>query len=187
MTDTGTDSAGHEAADSPGPGRGVPASVTLGLFLAWALHDAEELWSYRAWHRDGLPGLPEALRRRTERTTPGDFGRAVGVMAVLVGAAALEGRRTAGRSAVYQGALHAYGVHGLAHLAQAAALRRPTPGAPTSPLFVVSFTWWARGRLRRAGVLRPTGPRDVLVAALSAGATTVLAHGMARRPHRARR
>ncbi len=45
-------------------------------------------------------------------------------------------------------------------LAQAAAVRGYTPGPATTPLVVLPFTLWARaGRLRRAGLLRPTPPR----------------------------
>ncbi len=42
-------------------------------------------------------------------------------------------------------------------------MRGDPPGAATSPLVVVPFTLWARGRLRRAGVLRATRPRDPAV------------------------
>ncbi|MCF2435573.1 HXXEE domain-containing protein [Streptomyces thinghirensis] len=47
------------------------------------------------------------------------------------------GRLTGGRSAAYQTALNAFGLHGLVHLAQAALVRGYTPGAATSPLVVV--------------------------------------------------
>ncbi|TWD14145.1 hypothetical protein FB570_11557 [Streptomyces sp. T12] len=66
-------------------------------------------------------------------------------------------------------------------MAQAAAVRGYTTGSVTSPLLVVPFTLCTRGRLRGAGVLRPTRPRDLAVGLAAAAAATVAAHGMARR------
>ncbi|NEC38503.1 HXXEE domain-containing protein, partial [Streptomyces rubrogriseus] len=86
-----------------------------------------------------------------------------------------------GRSATYQTALNAFGLHGLVHLAQAGLVRGYTPGAATSPLIVIPFTLWARSRLRRAGVLRATRPRDLALGLGFAGAATVAAHTVARR------
>ncbi|MFE9058403.1 HXXEE domain-containing protein [Streptomyces mutabilis] len=173
--------------NSPGDEK-VGAAVTLGLLAAWALHDAEELATVPGWWRRELPALrerfpnvPEAVWRRAGPVDGREFAVAVGAMAALVAAASAAGRLTGGRSATYQAALNAFGLHGLVHLAQAALVRGCTPGAATSPLVVVPFTLWARHRLRRAGVLRATRPRDLAVGLGFAGAATAGAHAVARR------
>ncbi|MFH9724475.1 HXXEE domain-containing protein [Streptomyces sp. NPDC017254] len=167
---------------------GVDALATYGLFLAWAVHDVEELAFGPRWLRENVPllrerfpGVPEAVWRAAESVDEREFTLAVGVMAAVVGAAAVAGARSGGRSAFYQGALNGFGLHGLVHLAQAAAVRGVTPGSVTSPLVVVPFTLWARGRLRRAGVLRPSGLLDVVAGLGVAAGATVLAHAVARR------
>ncbi|MFD7975940.1 HXXEE domain-containing protein [Streptomyces sp. NPDC059071] len=166
----------------------INSLVTYGLFAAWALHDAEEVVYGPRWIRENLPELrerfpdaPEAVWRALGSVDEREFRAAVGVMAAIVASAAVAGRRSGGRSAFYQGALNGFGLHGLVHLAQAAAVRGVTPGSVTSPLLVIPFTLWARGRLRRAGVLRPTRGRDVVTGLVLAGGATALAHTVARR------
>ncbi|MFE5598978.1 HXXEE domain-containing protein [Streptomyces coelicoflavus] len=166
----------------------VEGAVTLGLLAAWALHDLEELATVPGWWRRNLPalrerypGVPEAVWRRAGSLDGREFAVAVGAMAAVVASASVAGRLTGGRSATYQTALNAFGLHGLVHLAQAGLVRGYTPGAATSPLIVVPFTLWARHRLRRAGVLRATRPRDLAVGLGFAGAATVGAHAVARR------
>ncbi|NWF28888.1 HXXEE domain-containing protein [Streptomyces sp. PKU-EA00015] len=162
--------------------------VTYGLLAAWVLHDAEELATGPRWLRENVPVLrrrfpqaPERVWRAMDAVDEREFAAAVGVMAAIVGSAAVAGHRSGGRSGFYQGALDGFGLHGLVHLAQAAAVRGYTPGSVTSPLIVVPFTLWARGRLRRAGVLRPARARDAALGlALAAGATAV-SHLIARR------
>ncbi|MFD7231245.1 HXXEE domain-containing protein [Streptomyces sp. NPDC059881] len=165
----------------------VNSLATYGLFAAWALHDAEELATGPRWIRENLPVLrerfpdaPESLWGLMESVDEREFAVAVGAMATIVGAAAVAGRRSGGRSGFYQGALGGFGLHGLVHLGQAAAFRGYTPDSATSALLVVPFTLWARGRLRRAGVLRPTRPRDVLTGLATAAAATVVSHAVAR-------
>ncbi|MFE9775716.1 HXXEE domain-containing protein [Streptomyces sp. NPDC005931] len=166
----------------------VGAAVTLGLFAAWAVHDAEDLATLAGWLRrtvpelrERFPGVPKRVWREAENCDRRDFTAAMGVMAVIVAAASAAGRWSRGRSAFHQCALEGSGLHGLVHVAQAVAVRGHTPGSATSPLLVVPFALRARGRLRRAGVLRPTRPRDLAVAP-AAGAATVAAHAVARRP-----
>jgi hypothetical protein len=166
----------------------VEGAVTLGLLAAWALHDLEELATVPGWWRRNLPSLrerypavPEAVWRRAGAVDGREFPVAVGAMAAVVASASVAGALTGGRSAAYQTALGAFGLHGLVHLAQAGLVRGYTPGSATSPLIVVPFTLWARRRLRRAGVLRATRPRDLAVGLGLAGAATVAAHGVARR------
>ncbi|MGW4163678.1 HXXEE domain-containing protein [Streptomyces sp. NPDC004788] len=162
--------------------------VTYGLFAAWALHDAEEVAFGPRWMRENLPRLrerfpavPEPVWQALGTVDDREFRAAVAVMAVIVGSAAVAGGRSGGRSAFYQGALNGFGLHGLVHLAQAAAVRGVTPGSVTSPLVVIPFTLWARGRLRRAGGLRPTRGRDVVAGLAIAAGATVVSHAVARK------
>ncbi|MFD7663375.1 HXXEE domain-containing protein [Streptomyces sp. NPDC059788] len=166
----------------------VPPAVTFGLLVAWALHDAEEVAFGPRWMRNHLPelrkrfpGVPERLWRALEGVDQREFTVAVGIMAAIVAAASVQGHRTGGRSAFFQGAVDGFGLHGLVHLAQAAAVRGYTPGSVTSPLIVVPYAVWARGRLRRAGRLRPTDVRGMVGGLATAGAATVLSHFVARR------
>ncbi len=92
-------------------------------------------------------------------------------MGVIVGAAAVAGARSGGRSAFCQGAVDGFGLHGLVHLARAAAVRGRTPGSVTSPLVVP--------------VLRPARARDAVAGLALAAGATVVAHGAGRRPARA--
>ncbi|MER6977927.1 HXXEE domain-containing protein [Streptomyces carpinensis] len=163
-------------------------AVTFGLLAAWALHDVEELAMLPGWLRRNTPVLrerfpvvPEAVWRRAGSMEGREFAVAVGLVGAVVATVSAAGHATGGRSAVYQTALNGFGLHGLVHLAQAAAVRGYTPGAATSPVLVVPFTLWARGRLRRAGVLRPTRPRDVALGLGFAAATAVASHAVARR------
>ncbi|MEW2417291.1 HXXEE domain-containing protein [Streptomyces sp. NPDC046866] len=164
------------------------AAATLGLLAAWAVHDTEEALTVGRWSRERVPVLRARHPRVPERIWQGlgsvngrQFTAAAAVVALVVGAAAADGYRTGGRSAFYQASLNAFGLHGLVHLGQAAATRGYTPGVATSPLLVVPFTLWARGRLRRAGVLRPTRPRDAAVGLAVAAATAAAGHTVARR------
>lgn len=74
-----------------------------------------------------------------------------------------------------------FGLHGLVHLAQAAAVRDYTSGSVTPLLIVIPYAVWARGRLRRAGRLRPADVRGAVSGAAMAGAATALSHFVARR------
>ncbi|MGW7333961.1 HXXEE domain-containing protein [Streptomyces sp. NPDC054840] len=168
-----------------------PGAVTLGLLAAWTVHDLEEVATMARWSRTRVPalrerhpGVPDRIWRSLE-VDGREFATAVAVMGLVVAAASADGYRTGGRSAFYQASLNGFGLHGLVHLAQAAATRGYTPGVVTSPLLVVPFTLWARGRLRRAGVLRPTRPRDIVSGLALAGAATAVSHAVARRIHRA--
>ncbi|MGD3108032.1 HXXEE domain-containing protein [Streptomyces sp. YGL11-2] len=170
------------------PVGGVAPAVTLGLFAAWALHDAEEVAFGPRWVRENVPALrkrfprvPERAWRALEGVTEREFAAAVGVMGAIVAAAAVRGHRTGGRSAFFQSTLDGFGLHGLLHLAQAAATRGYTPGSATSPVIVIPFTLWARGRLRRAGRLRPATAGSAVRGVAVAGAATVVSHAVARR------
>ncbi len=183
------DDTGNQTVTTTGKtGGAVTAAATYGLFAAWALHDAEELLTLPRWVRTRVPELREAapwvpgrVWRALEAVDEREFAVAVGVVGAMVASAAVAGARSGGRSPAYQTVLNGFGLHGLVHLAQAAAVRGYTPGAVTSPLLVVPFTLWARGRLRRAGVLRPARTGEVLAGLAWAGAAAGAAHVVARR------
>ncbi|MFJ9712524.1 HXXEE domain-containing protein [Streptomyces sp. NPDC101234] len=168
------------------------ADVTLGLPAAWTVHDLEEVATVPGWARERVPVLrqrfprvPERMWQLMESTDGGEFAVAVAGMAVVTAAAAAaDGYRTGGRSPFYQAALNGFGLHGLVQLARAATMRGYTPGAVTSPLLVIPFTLWARGRLRGAGVLRPTRPREAVQGPALAAVATVGSHLAARQPVR---
>lgn len=167
--------------------RDVGPSVTFGLMAAWALHDLEEVATVPRWvHsrvpelRERFPQVPHAIWRRLESVDGREFVIAVLAVGLVVAAAAADGHRTGGRSAFYQGVLDGFGLHGVVHLAQAAAVRGYTPGSVTSPLVVIPFAVWARRRIRQAGATRPTRPRDALLALALAASATAGAHVLAR-------
>lgn len=166
----------------------VSAAVTYGLLAAWVLHDAEELATGPRWVRENAPRLrkrfpevPERAWRSLESVGEREFAIAVAAVGAAVVAAAAAGHRTGGRSGFYQKALDGFGLHGLLHLAQAAAVRGYTPGSVTSPLLVIPFTLWARRRLGRAGVLMPFSVGSALRGLALAGVATAASHAVAHR------
>lgn len=176
----------------------VGPAVTLGLLAAWMLHDAEEVAMVPRWTKERVPeirqrvtGVPDQIWDRLESIDGREFATAVALVGVIMAGAAVDGKRTGGRSALYQSALNGFGLHGVAHLAQAAAVRGYTPGVLTSPTLVIPFTLWARSRLREAGVLRPTRARDTVTSLAFAAVAAGVSHAVARRlvhrrPHPAR-
>ncbi|MEV0587868.1 HXXEE domain-containing protein [Nonomuraea sp. NPDC050310] len=134
----------------------MTAALTWGLLGAWMVHDAEELATMAGWLERHHPELAERypwLNLSQERVNT-----AIGLMGVVVAAAAADGARTGGRSAFFQAAVAGFGLHGLTHLAQAAVARGYTPGVVTAPLVVLPYSAWAWRRLKRDGLLRPGRP-----------------------------
>jgi hypothetical protein len=146
----------------------IPPAVAWGLLVAWAVHDAEELlttptWVARARPRleRRLPAVPPAV---WDLLSPGraHAALAIGLVGTVVAAAAADGARTGGRSAFFQAVLDGFGAHAAGHLASAAVTGGYTPGLATAPTVVVPFAWWARRRLRAAGVPRAAVPTAAL-------------------------
>jgi Protein of unknown function with HXXEE motif len=142
-------------------------AISLGLFAAWAAHDAEEWLTFSGQSAEMMKRapswvpLPEDLRRTG--ITQAHFETSLMVMAGLMAAAAVAGARTGGRSRLFQWTLDAYGLHGIGHIASAVLLRRYTSGSATSPLVVIPFWLWARRALAAEGVpLREVKPLSVL-------------------------
>ena len=169
----------------------VPAAATWGLLAAWAVHDLEELVAIPGWSRRARPRLRRALPWVPERVwdrldvSPAHNAAAIGLMGVVVAAAAADGARTGGRSGFYQTVLLGFGAHAVVHVAQSAATRGYTPGAVTAPLVVVPFSLWAWSRLRAAGVPAARGGGPAAMAALPAALGAV--HGLAALLTRGRR
>lgn len=142
-------------------------TIALGLFAAWAAHDAEE-WATMA------PGSAELLGRvpawvplpddlRTQGVTQAQVDVALATMAGLVAAASLAGAHTGGRSRLFQWTLDTFGLHGFGHLAGALLARRYTTGSVTSALVVIPYWLWARRALSDEGVpLRSVRPLSAL-------------------------
>jgi hypothetical protein len=163
----------------------LPPAMTWGLFLAWAVHDAEELATMPGWVeragprlRTRFPWVPDRAWDRL-RMTPAQAGIAIGAMGGLMAAASARGARTGGRSPFYQAALAGFGLHAGTHVAQAVATRGYTPGLVTAPLVVAPFSIWAWRRLGTAGVPR-SGGTSAAVAAVLLPVAAVAVHAAAR-------
>lgn len=128
----------------------VPAS----LLLSFAANDGEELLTMAATTGDVIARLPAPLRHRLAGVSPSQRHVAVGVavVALLYSAAAVDGVRTAGRGRLYQDIQRVFGLHGYFHVAASLLTRGYTSGVATSPTVVLPVWWWARRRLRDAGV-----------------------------------
>ncbi|WP_405758501.1 HXXEE domain-containing protein [Streptomyces sp. NBC_01420] len=150
---------------------GVSGAVTWGLLAAWAANDLEEIATMAGWLRtarpklkDRLPWVPDRVWERADLTQR-EVNTAIGIMGVLVAAAAADGARTGGRSAFFRTTLAGFGLHGVVHLAQSAAYGGYTPGVATSPTVVVPYSLWALRRLRAAGI--PVGGARATAAGLA--------------------
>ena len=148
-----------------------------GLFLAWAVHDAEEWFTIGPWSRNRATGaLPSPVARVVPWAARGVSDRwahvAIVAMGALIGGVSLLGLRTKGASAIYRASVEAFGFHGLGHLALSAVARGYTPGIATTPITVLPYAVWTSRRLtRRYG---PLG-RHVRVLGLAGGVASLAA------------
>jgi hypothetical protein len=129
--------------------------ATAGLFVAWMVHDLEELATMTDTSRTMLQQLPDWMpvpdSIRQQGLTTRYLVTGIATIGLIVAAAAVRGYRTQGRSAFYQNTLLAFGVHGLGHLAVSLLTRGYTSGVATAPL-VLLFWLWATRALEEAGV-----------------------------------
>jgi Protein of unknown function with HXXEE motif len=129
--------------------------ATAGLFVAWMVHDLEELATMTDTSRTLLQQLPDWMpvpdSIRQQGLTTRYLVTGIATIGLIVAAAAVRGYRTQGRSAFYQNTLLAFGVHGLGHLAVSLLTRGYTSGVATAPL-VLLFWLWATRALEEAGV-----------------------------------
>lgn len=142
--------------------------VSAGLFAAWAVHDAEEVVTAAGSSRDlarrapAWVPIPQDIRR--DGFSQRHVNTAIGIMAAFMGAAALDGARSGGRSWFFQTVLRGFGWHGIGHLASAALTRRYTFGVATAPVVVIPYWLWARRELARDGIpLRPVDAGPVVI------------------------
>ncbi|MFB8088683.1 HXXEE domain-containing protein [Streptomyces sp. NPDC055992] len=150
---------------------GVSGAVTWGLLAAWAANDLEEIATMAGWLRTArprlrkrLPWVPDRVWDRADLSQR-EVNTAIGLMGVVVAAAAADGARTGGRSVFFRTALAGFGLHGVVHMAQSAAYGGYTPGVATSPTVVVPYSLWALRRLRAAGI--PVGGARATAAGLT--------------------
>jgi hypothetical protein len=129
--------------------------ATAGLFVAWMVHDLEELATMTDTSRTLLQQLPDwtpvPASIRQHGLTTRYLATGIATIGLIVGAAAVRGYRTQGRSAFYQNTLFAFGLHGFGHLVLSLMTRGYTSGVATAPT-VVLFWLWATQALQRAGV-----------------------------------
>jgi Protein of unknown function with HXXEE motif len=129
--------------------------ATAGLFVAWLIHDLEELATMGDTSRILLQKLPDWMpvssSIRQQGLTTSYLATGIATIGLIVAAAAIRGYRTQGRSAFYQNTLLAFGLHGLGHLALSVLTGGYTSGVATVPV-VVLFWLWATRVLERAGV-----------------------------------
>ncbi|MEV5605905.1 HXXEE domain-containing protein [Streptomyces sp. NPDC052299] len=159
--------------------------MTWGLLAAWAANDLEEIATMAGWHRTARPRLRKRLPwvpdRVWDRAAPSqrEVNAAIGLMGVLIAAAAADGARTGGRSPFFRTVLAGFGLHGVVHLAQSAAYGGYTPGVATSPTVVIPYSLWALRRLRAADI--PVGgARDAALGLALLPAAVAGAHAAAR-------
>lgn len=119
----------------------VSRKVTWGLLAAWMVHDAEELLTMAKWTQKHLP---ERFAQSQAHVNV-----SIGLMGGVIAAASAAGAATEGRNGFFRAALAGFGLHGVVHLAQAAAMRRYTPGVVTAPLVVIPYSVWAWRQLER--------------------------------------
>ncbi|QPL06596.1 HXXEE domain-containing protein [Actinomyces respiraculi] len=131
--------------------------ATSGLFFSWLAHDVEELVTMPGRPPPfvgSAPWLPRELREHGP--TRAHVTLAISAVGVLMAAASVDGYRTRGRSAFYQSVLYGYGMHGVLHLASAAAACRYTCGSATALPIVLPFWAMASKALKADGVaLKP--------------------------------
>jgi hypothetical protein len=143
--------------------------LCLGLFAAWALHDAEEVLTASWW------SARVDLDPRLESTTP-QFALAAAVVGVAVLAAAVRGARTGGRSVFFRAALLVFGWHGVVHIGQALLLRDYVPGLVTAVVLVIPYSIWAWRRLHAD----PVPGKIIAGTAAAAVVLTAAAQGLAK-------
>jgi hypothetical protein len=129
--------------------------ATAGLFVAWMVHDLEELATMTDTSRTLVRQLPDWMpvpgSIRQHGLTERYLATGIATIELIVAAAAVRGYRTQGRSAFYQNTLLAFGLHELGHLAASLLTRGYTSGVATAPL-VLLFWLWATRALEEAGV-----------------------------------
>lgn len=159
--------------------------LAAGLFIAWAVHDLEEVLTMPATSkllasRLGHASWPplRALSRHV-RTDTAESALAITLMGTLVLAATVRGATTGGRSRFFQYVLAGLHGHVYTHVALSLRLRRYTTGVVTAVAVVAPYTLWARQVLRTTGALIE-GPRPYVLGGALLLPVTFAYHGLAR-------
>lgn len=118
-----------------------------GLFVAWLVHDTEEVLTATSWSRQTVPrlraeGWPDWLVD-SATTTTARFAVAAAVVGVVVLLVSWHGTRTGGRSPIFQATVLIFGWHALVHTGQAVLLRAYVPGLIGALLVAVPYAIWA--------------------------------------------
>ncbi|WP_336631161.1 MULTISPECIES: HXXEE domain-containing protein [unclassified Microbacterium] len=154
----------------------------LGLFVAWAVHDAEELVTMSHTSRAVLSRLPRRVPVPADLRASGvsqtHVNLAIAIMGAIMAAVAAAGAATGGRSPWFRGALWAFGAHGFTHLAASVVRCAYTPGVVTAPVVVIPFWLWARRVLRDHGRLEQDA--GSIVVAISAAPAMFAVHALTR-------
>ena len=150
----------------------------VALLVAWTVHDLEELATMPRKSRrvmDRMPQwvpLPEGFRDRG--LSQREVALAIASVGAVMTGASLAGLRTRGRSPLFRGAVLAFGLHGVGHLAASIGTRGYTTGVATAPLVVLPYWLHARRVLGRHGLTECDGP--AVGVALAGVPLTVAAH-----------
>ena len=145
-------------------------AATYGLALCYVVNDTEELLTYVESSRWATRRLAEWLPLPTWAclgVSQNHVNMAVPLIGLYWVGAALDGRRTGGRSVFFQDALLVWGAHGFVHLGLSALRRGYTSGVATAPL-VIGYWAWAERTLRTAGVPKLSSPPRAIATGLAA-------------------
>lgn len=160
----------------------------LALALSYLLNDGEELVTYRsssAWLAQMLPDWVPVAAWRRHGMSQQHVTIAIGLIGVHWVGASLAGWRSGGRSAWFQNAAAAFGLHGFAHLGLCALRRGYVSGAVTAPAVIALGAWTWRvlrdEQVPNRVTLPGTAASLLVLVAAHTGAEMVLA---ARRRHR---
>ncbi len=128
-------------------------TISLGLFVAWACHDLEELFTMRESSRAVAARMPEWVPIpddvRRDGLSQQHVNLGISLMGTYLAGMSAVGVRSQGRSPLFRGALLAFGLHGFGHLGLTAVLRQYTTGVVTSPTIVIPYWLLARRALAR--------------------------------------
>ena len=127
----------------------------LALAVSYLLNDAEELVTYRASSQRLARALPQWVpvpeRVRREGVSQKHVTLGIGQIGIYWVGASVAGWRSGGRSAWFQNAAAAFGLHGFAHLGMCAVRRGYVSGGASAPA-VIALGAWTWKVLRDEGV-----------------------------------
>lgn len=155
----------------------------LALAASYLLNDGEELVTYRASSRRLAQSLPQWVpvppRVRREGVSQEHVALGIGLIGIHWVGASVAGWRSGGRSAWFQNAAAAFGLHGLAHLGMCAARRGYVSGGASAPA-VIALGAWTWKVLHDQGVPSRVSARGIAASVPVLAAAHVGAHVGAR-------